>query len=147
MMPVCDLMTRNPKRWDTEKLENIVVNKICCAKRTLERNLLFVVFDSSLLYQNKWKPEEHENQHISPSLFYFNLLQFTFFCITSQTPSLRVMFFICKEVSSVFNAKFHDVTRFKCENEPNIDFKNWKDDKGFWSNNIFNIYENTKILK
>ncbi|KAL0742284.1 hypothetical protein Bca4012_083797 [Brassica carinata] len=58
----------------------------------------------------------------------------SFICKHFKVFNLHELWFVFAKRPFRFSMQeFHDVTGLKYEDEPNIDFENWKDDKGFWS--------------
>lgn len=58
----------------------------------------------------------------------------SFICKYFKVFKLHELWFVFAKRSLRFSMQeFHAVTGLKYEDEPNIDFENWKDDKGLWS--------------
>uniref|UniRef100_A0A0D3D583 DUF1985 domain-containing protein n=1 Tax=Brassica oleracea var. oleracea TaxID=109376 RepID=A0A0D3D583_BRAOL len=90
---------------------------------------------------------------IDNKLIYSGKIIHSFICKQLKVSKLHELWFLfAKRPLRLSAQEFHAVTRLKFKDEPDIDFNDWKDDKGFWSNvlrksrkvNLFMIQ--TKLL-
>ncbi|XP_056846263.1 uncharacterized protein LOC130497476 [Raphanus sativus] len=72
---------------------------------------------------------------IENKLIYPGRIIHSFLCKQIKVSKLHELWFLFARRPLRFSAQeFHAVTGLKFKEEPDIDFSDWKDDKGFWSN-------------
>ncbi|KAF2553874.1 hypothetical protein F2Q68_00034763 [Brassica cretica] len=72
---------------------------------------------------------------IDNKLIYSGKIIHSFICKQLNVSKLHELWFLFAKRPLRFSAQeFHAVTGLKFKDEPDIDFNDWKDDKGFWSN-------------